>query len=112
MVEARKAIAIDPSYANGHVLLATLLYYAGRPEKGLEAMQKAVRLHPHHGHNYPYHVGQAYFMLGRYDEAIAIFNRGLETLPTSERLHLWLAAACVRAGRLGTLSGKRARFST
>lgn len=100
LVEAQKAIDIDPSYADGHVLLATLLYYAGRPKEGLEVMQRAIRLHPHHAHNYSYHLGQAYFILGRYDEAINTFKQGIELLPTSERLHLWLAATYAQAGMI------------
>lgn len=93
LVESEKAITLDPNYANGHVLQATLLYYAGRPEEGLEEMLKAIQLNPHHPHNYPFHLGQAYFVLRRYDEAIAAFNNGLLSNPTSERLRVWLAAA-------------------
>jgi len=38
MVEAEQAIRYDPNYANAHVLLVTLLYYAGRPEEGNRAV--------------------------------------------------------------------------
>lgn len=100
LIEAEKVIAIDPSYANGHVLLATLLYYAGRAEDGLERMKYASRLNPHHPHNYPFHIGQAYFVLKRYDEAIAEFEKGLETRPRSQRIHLWLAASYAKKGRI------------
>lgn len=100
LIEAEKVIAIDPSYANGHVLLATLMYYAGRAEDGLARMKYAARLNPHHPHNYPFHIGQAYFVLHRYDEAIEAFEKGLETRPGSQRIHLWLAAAYAQSGRL------------
>lgn len=100
LIEAEKVIAIDPSYANGHVLLATLMYYAGRAEDGLERMQYAARLNPNHPHNYPFHMGQAYFVLKRYDEAIAAFEKGLETRPRSQRIHIWLAAAYAQSGRI------------
>ncbi len=100
LIEAEKVIAIDPGYANGHVLLATLMYYAGRAEDGLERMKYAARLNPHHPHNYPFHMGQAYFVLKRYDEAIAAFEKGLETRPRSQRIHIWLAAAYAQSGRI------------
>jgi adenylate cyclase len=100
LVEAEKAISLDPNYANGHVLYATLLYYAGRPQEGLERMQMAIRLNPHHPYNYPFHLGQAYFVLARYDEAIEAFERGLNSNPASERLRVWLAAAYAQAGRI------------
>ena len=98
LVEAEKAIVLDPNYANAHVLAATLLYYAGRPQEGLERMKQAIRLNPHYPSNYPFHLGQTYFILKRYDEAIQAFKQGLETNPTSERLHVWLAAAYAQSG--------------
>lgn len=100
LVEAEKAVALDPNYANGHVLHATLLYYAGRPKEGLERMKKAVQLNPYHPSNYPFHVGQAYFVLGQYEQAVDEFKKGLASNPTSERLHVWLAAAYARSGQL------------
>jgi len=100
LAEAEKAISIDPNYANGHVLVATLLYYEGRAEQGLERMKMAARLNPHHPHNYPFHMGQAYFVLKRYEEAIEAFEKGLESRPRSERIHIWLAATYAQAGKI------------
>jgi len=98
LVEAEKSVALDPNYANGHVLHATLLYYAGRPEQGLAEMKKAMQLNPHHPSNYLFHLGQAYFVMRQYPEAIAAFKKGLESNSDSERLHVWLAAAYAQAG--------------
>ncbi|MCP4409080.1 MAG: hypothetical protein GY807_15250 [Gammaproteobacteria bacterium] len=46
------------------------MYYAGRAQEGLERIVKAMQLNPHHPYNYTFHLGQAYFILRRYDEAI------------------------------------------
>ncbi|MEA3411072.1 MAG: winged helix-turn-helix domain-containing tetratricopeptide repeat protein [Pseudomonadota bacterium] len=100
LVEAEKAIEYDPNYANAHVLLATLLYYAGRPEEGLKRIQEAMLLNPHHPYNYSFHLGQAYYILGRYPEAVDAFEKGIATNPASERLHVWQAAALARNGAL------------
>ena len=100
LVDAEKAIELDPSYANGRVLLATLLYYAGRPEEGLARIKQAIALNPHHPYNYPFHLGQAYYVLGRYGEAIAALQQGLASNPASERLHIWLAAAYAQSGNI------------
>lgn len=97
-VEAEKAIENDPSYANAHLLLATLLVYAGRPEEGLERIRRAMLINPHHPYNYTLHLGQALYILGRYDEAVAAFKEGLATNPGSQRLHVWMAAAYAQAG--------------
>ena len=98
MVEAQKAIDYDSSYANADVLLATLLYYAGRPEEGLVRIQEAMQINPHHPYNYHFHLGQAYFVLHRYREAIDAFNSGLSSYPASERMRVWLAAALAQSG--------------
>lgn len=98
--DAEQAVKLDPSYANGHVLLATLLYYSDQPEQGLQKIQMAIRLNPYHPFNYPFHLGQAYFVLKRYPEAIEAFETGLKSNPSSERLHVWLAASYAEAGNL------------
>ena len=98
LVEAQRAIDDDPSYANAYVLLATLLYYAGRPEEGLQRIQQAMQINPHHPYNYHFHLGQAYFVLHRYQEAIEALNHGLSSFPASERMRVWLAAALAQSG--------------
>lgn len=98
MVEAEQAINYDPNYANAHILLATLLYFAGRPEEAVERIRKAMQINPHHPFNYTFHLGQAYYILGRYPEAIDAFLKALDSNPASERVHVWLAAAYAKAG--------------
>lgn len=100
LVEAEKAISYDPNYANAHVLLATLLYYAGRPKESVARLKRAMRLNPHHPFNYSFHLGQAYFTLRRYDDAIKALETGIKSNPASERLHVWLAASFAHAGKL------------
>jgi TolB-like protein/DNA-binding winged helix-turn-helix (wHTH) protein len=100
MVEVEKALALDPNYANAHVLLATLFYYAGRPAESVGRLKQAMRLNPHHPFNYQFHLGQAYFVLRDYDKAIEALLAGIESNPASERLHIWLAAAYAQAGRM------------
>jgi DNA-binding winged helix-turn-helix (wHTH) protein/TolB-like protein/Tfp pilus assembly protein PilF len=99
MVEAEKATQLDTNYANAQVLLATLLYYAGRPEASIERLKTAMLINPHHPFNYSFHLGQAYFTLGDYENAIKALQTGVDSNPASERLHVWLAAAYALAGR-------------
>ena len=100
LVEAQASIEIDPNYANGYMMLSTILYYAGKPEEGLAMVEKAERVNPVHPSNYPFHKGQALFILKRYDEAIAAFAKGVEQNPTSQRLRVWLAASYAQAGMI------------
>jgi hypothetical protein len=59
------------------VLRATLFYYAGRPREGLEGIQQAIKRNPHQPSNYPFHLGQTYFVLEDYDAAIAASGKVL-----------------------------------
>jgi tetratricopeptide (TPR) repeat protein len=100
ILAAEKAIEIDPNYADGHIVAGSVLYLAGRAEEGLELVEKAMRLNPHHPHNYQLCQGQALYVMGSYDEAIHAFRQGLERYPESERLHLWLAATYAQIGEV------------
>jgi tetratricopeptide (TPR) repeat protein len=93
LIEVEKAVGYDPNHAGAHVLEAMLLYYHGRPEEGLAKIEKAIRLNPQHPYNYKFHLGQAYYVLGRYSEAISTFRAAMSTNPSAERCHVWLAAA-------------------
>ena len=98
--EAEIALQYDPNNANARVLLATLLYYAGRPEIGVERIRDAMSINPHHPYNYHFHLGQAYFVLRKYREAEEAFLKGLASNPSSERLRVWLAATYAQSGEI------------
>ena len=96
--EVETALKFDPNNANANVLLATLLYYAGRPQVGLERIKEAMKINPHHPYNYHFHLGQAYFVLRQYEEATDAFQQGLASNPAAERLRVWLAATYAQSG--------------
>ncbi len=96
--EVETALKFDPNNANANVLLATLLYYAGRPQVGLERIKEAMKINPHHPYNYHFHLGQAYFVLRQYEEAADAFQQGLASNPAAERLRVWLAATYAQSG--------------
>jgi serine/threonine protein kinase/TolB-like protein/Tfp pilus assembly protein PilF len=100
LAAAARAVVLDPNYADGMVLMASVLCYDGKTENTVGLIQRAVRLNPRFPVNYPFHLGQCYFAMGRYEEAIAAFRQALDRNPLSERELLWLAAAYALAGRL------------
>ena len=96
--EVETSLKHDPNNANARVLLATLLYYTGRPKLGLERIKEAMKINPHHPYNYHFHLGQAYFVLHQYEDALDAFQSGLDSNPAAERLHVWMAAAFAQNG--------------
>lgn len=100
LAAAARAVALDPNYADGFVLMASVLCYDSKTENTIGLIQKAVRLNPRFPVNYPFHLGQCYFAMERHDEAIAAFEQALARNPLSERELLWLAASYAQAGRL------------
>lgn len=95
---ARRAIELNPSYADAYALAATIATYTGRPADTLALMRTAMRLQPVHGFLYRMVIGRAHFFLG--DDVQAIANLQLaETLnPAHLETHLYLAAALQRHG--------------
>src|ERR671914_2121471 len=69
---AERAIALDPNNADGYHGLANVLNLFGeRTTEAIELMEKAIRLNPRYPFDFPYTLGFAYSLVGRYEEAIA-----------------------------------------
>jgi len=96
----RKAIALDPNYADGHALLATVLVFVGRAEEALGHVETAMRLNPHFPFWYYYALGASQFMLTRYDAAIESLQKAIERNPAWTSTHRILVAAY---GQLGMI---------
>jgi adenylate cyclase len=78
IAEGERAIALGPSDAENHALLAHTLFYAGRFEDTIEHIKKAMRLSPYYPAWYQVYLADSYFMVGRYDESIAINKKLLD----------------------------------
>ncbi|HEY7665648.1 MAG TPA: hypothetical protein VH934_21230 [Xanthobacteraceae bacterium] len=72
-----------------------ILTWLGRPEEGVEWIEKAMRLNPYHPERFWNHLGRAYFVARRYQDAIAAF--GHITAPDQFQ-HAFLAACHARLG--------------
>ena len=71
--EAEREIELDPNSAEGYGLLALVADYSGRPEEAIALFDKAMRFNPHYPGMVLHFYGHAHFMMGRYEEAAAIF---------------------------------------
>jgi adenylate cyclase len=97
--EAKKVTALDPATGDGHVLLASILTYSGRPTESLGEYGRALDLNLPRTAHYLFHRGQTYYTLGDYSEAIRLLEAGIEQEPDAPRVRVWLAAAYGQVGR-------------
>ena len=101
VVEAEMAVALDENDASALAGLANALVQADRPAEGLDTIEQALRLDPHHPPNYLITLGAAQFGLERYEEAAAAFERAVRRNPDNELPLIYLAASYGHLGRLG-----------
>ena len=102
--ESQKVIDLDPNNADGYGLLATVLNYAAKPKDALVYMQKAMQLNPLHPSVYKVIMGEIYFNLHDYTNAIKQFEHALERNPDAQETRLWLAASYSQSGRIDDAS--------
>ncbi len=105
MSAAEKAIAFNPSFAEGYAVLGFILHYVGRSEEAVDCLDRAMALDPY----LPGHVcctfrAQALYQLGRYDEAAGILKRRILRNPETDASRALLAAAY---GQMGLLDEAR-----
>lgn len=89
-----------PNYADGFAHLAQTLTWAGKPQESLLAIRKAMRINPRHGLFYVWMVGHNYFLMERYEAAIAELRKVVELDPGFPSAHLVLASAYGLTGQI------------
>jgi len=101
IANAEKAIELSPNTFIYHAVLGQTLVYVGRPEEGLQRIQHGIRLNP-----FPVTLilkmeGEAYHVLGQYEEALKAFERARAADPKSVPPHVFLALTYADMGRMG-----------
>jgi len=78
IAEGKKSVALAPNSPRAHIFLAESLHNGGRPEEAIVHAKKAMRLEPYYPVWFLGLLAGSYEMLGRYEEAIAIWKKFLE----------------------------------
>jgi adenylate cyclase len=91
--EADAALDLGLSDAIMLANLGSMLRYAHRAEEAAMVVERAIRLDPFHPPNYLEWLGDAYLLLGRYDDCIEVVERGIALDPDFVALHV-VAAEC------------------
>ena len=99
-VEAEKAVKLSGNEATALAGLANVLVLVGRPDEGLELIQEAIRIDPHHPPGYLTILGAAKFGMQNYEEAATTFERASKRNSDNELPRIYLAASY---GHLGNI---------
>jgi tetratricopeptide (TPR) repeat protein len=75
------------------------LNYSGRPEEAIGFVKKAMRVDPKYGPWVALWLGDSYYLLRRYDDAIAAYQEGVRRNPNYISPHRMLAATYAELGR-------------
>jgi tetratricopeptide (TPR) repeat protein len=84
------------------VMIGVGKYFLGRSEDTEAHVLEALRISPRdiYAWSWMYVAGAAKFYAGRYEEAVAWFNRSIELNPNTAAPRFWLAAVLARLQRL------------
>ena len=98
-ISIRRAIELEPNYADGYGELAFVLTHAGEQQDALTAIQKAKRLNPRYPFVYLWLEGHIYFLMGQYEKAIPVLQEALNRNPAFATARLVLIATYGQLGR-------------
>jgi adenylate cyclase len=98
MSELQRAIELNPNDTHSQRQLGSVMLYSGRMDEAIYWIESAFRLNPKLSLGAFMLLGQAYYLSGRYEDAIMILKKGLAKKPDFMGHHLMLAAAYAQAG--------------
>ena len=99
IAEGELAVSLDPNSPMTIFSYAKALVYSGRPEEAIPLLKKAIRLNPMAPAFFYNHLGLAYRLTGRFEEAAAFYKKSIEIAPNDFWNHAALAAVYIMMGR-------------
>ena len=97
--EAEQALALNPNDAYTHGQLGWVLLWAGRIDEAIAALEKSLRLDSTTPRNVWLHLGQAFYLKGQYEQALAMLEKGVVKRPNYVGYHIVMAATYAQLGR-------------
>jgi adenylate cyclase len=91
-----RAFELNPNLVDYRFGLA--LIHWGRTEEGMEHLERIMRLDPFHTPACQTFLGNAYYFVGRYSDAIDSLRAAARRLPTFRPTFVWLAASAAQLG--------------
>jgi len=94
-----KAIEIAPNDADTYGYYAEAMNFAGRPQRGVEMVDMALKFDPFIPPNCAYHLGHALFLLERHEEAEGHVRDCIDVAPGFPPAHVTMTALLSEMGR-------------
>ena len=91
IAEGERSITLDPNCAGCYAFYGQTLSYSGRPQEAIRLIEKGLRLDPCCTEVLAYLLAEAYFLMERYEDAIAPAKKALTI--SSDRLDAHIALA-------------------
>ena len=100
--EFETAIELNPNNANAYGSIGHELVLVGRPEEGIQNLEKGIRLNPQDPRNHAFFafMARAHLHAGRYDEAVEWARKAIRWRPDAPIPHLMLATILGHLDRL------------
>jgi adenylate cyclase len=103
IAQGQKAVTLSPSNSFGNINLSQIMLFNCRFEEAALFAERAIRLNPNYPAWYLWVLGPSYRMAGRYDQALAAFEKLLERSLKGEHnplfAHLYLTDVYMQLGR-------------
>jgi adenylate cyclase len=99
IIEAEKAIALEPNSDLAHQALGLALRFGDRPNDAIPVIKKAIRLNPFAPSTYLFNLGLSYLFSGQYEEAVAQCKKATIREPNNLGAQLSLTVAYGLSGR-------------
>ena len=97
--EARKAVVLDPNFADAYAYIGQLHVFLGHAEQAIEPITIAMHINPGFPFWYDITLGQAYFYLRDFETAVEYMEKGLERNPNVSFMRAIYAAALAMNGQ-------------
>jgi adenylate cyclase len=98
ITEFERATQLNPNFADYHFAFALLV--AGEPAKAIQTLEAHMRLDPFYQPRTPAMLGFAYYLLGRYLDALPHLQEAASRAPNHAHTRRYLAATYAELGQL------------
>ena len=96
--ELRKAIELNPNDSQSQYVLGSVMLYSGRREEAIFWKESALRLNPRIARAIHMTLAQAYYLSGRYDDAMLLLKTAIAEQPEYLGNYIIQAAVYAQAG--------------